>query len=215
MEPRQGNNPFGPNRDRWAEREQRAQRVYGDAGERLCGVWLGPARCGKPVLPRHSVCAGCERGIVSDMYRSGEGRRYMTGLLGLDAVTTEAHRQRLEAEQQKADEVEQRRKQREENRGAEVVYYIRTGEHQVKIGTTARLAERVRELRTVNLSNLLAVEPGGYDLERERHQQFKVWRYNPRTEDFWDAVELNDHIAAVVAEHGDPKAFLRREAESA
>ncbi len=208
MGPREGNNPFGPRRDRWAEREQQAQKVYGDAGERLCGAWNGAGRCGRPLSTRDAVCGACARAIINEQFRSKQGRDYMTELLGFNAVANEAHRQRMETQRIKADEAEQRRLEREANQPDAVVYYIRTGDHQIKIGTTARLPERVRELRAVNLSNLLAVEPGGYELEHQRHLQFKAWRYNPRTEDFWDAVELNDHIASVVAEHGDPKKFL-------
>jgi hypothetical protein len=53
-----------------------------------------------------------------------------------------------------------------------VVYYMRIG-NRVKIGTTSDIKRR---LSTINPEELLATEPGGYDLEKERHQQFEHLR---------------------------------------
>ena len=49
-----------------------------------------------------------------------------------------------------------------------VVYYVRLGENHIKIGTTSRLPERMVELRVANPANLLAAEPGGFDVEKRR-----------------------------------------------
>lgn len=51
---------------------------------------------------------------------------------------------------------------------ASVVYYLRFC-CLVKIGTTTSIADR---LKVIPHHELLATEPGSYDLERERHQQF-------------------------------------------
>lgn len=49
-----------------------------------------------------------------------------------------------------------------------VVYYLRFGDR-IKIGTTTNLRTR---LISVPCDEVLAVEPGSYALERERHEQF-------------------------------------------
>lgn len=58
--------------------------------------------------------------------------------------------------------------------GAEdsVVYYMRIG-NRVKIGHTAKLADRVR---TIGPEELMAIEPGGYGTEQIRHRQFAELR---------------------------------------
>lgn len=72
--------------------------------------------------------------------------------------------------------------------GEEVVYYMRVG-NRVKIGTTTNLRMR---LASINPEELLAKEPGGYQLERSRHAQFK----SLRTVGEWFKYEgaLVDHI---------------------
>lgn len=58
-----------------------------------------------------------------------------------------------------------------------VVYYIGvTGEDFVKIGTTKNLQARLRSLSTARADGdrlvILATEPGSYDVEQRRHEQF-------------------------------------------
>lgn len=53
-----------------------------------------------------------------------------------------------------------------------VVYYMRIG-NRVKIGVTTKLATRLAD---INPEELLAVEPGGYDLERRRHHEYSFLR---------------------------------------
>ncbi len=74
----------------------------------------------------------------------------------------------------------------------QVVYYVRFGDH-VKIGTTSRLRER---LGAIPHDELLAVEPGGYELERLRHAEFDAARLRPRghTHNEWFA--LTDRLLA-------------------
>lgn len=53
-----------------------------------------------------------------------------------------------------------------------VVYYMRIGDR-VKIGTTIDLDRRVREIRP---EEVMATEPGGVEVERQRHGQYGHFR---------------------------------------
>jgi hypothetical protein len=90
----------------------------------------------------------------------------------------------------------------EARRGAATsfVYYLRIYDS-VKIGHTVNVRRRVGELR-VDMAGLLAVEPGGADLERERHLQFAQHRLG-RRENFVPVPALMAHIAALREAHGD------------
>jgi len=81
-----------------------------------------------------------------------------------------------------------------------VVYYIRRGKY-VKIGTTTNLRNRMRDLMP---DEVLAVEPGSYDLEATLHATFAKIRLSPSMEYFRLTDELQAHITAVVAKHGPP-----------
>lgn len=94
---------------------------------------------------------------------------------------------------------EKRRK--EALRAQSVVYYVRIGEH-VKIGTTTNLKARLSTLR-VDPDAVLATEPGGYELERQRHREFATERIG-RRENFTPSRRLVHHIKTVRAEHGEP-----------
>jgi len=90
-----------------------------------------------------------------------------------------------------------------------VVYYIRLHGDRIKIGTTANMTLRLTSLR-VRRDAVLATEPGSYDLERARHQQFADLRYtdgkaNRQLEDFAPAQVLLDHIAMLRKHFGDPQ----------
>lgn len=76
-----------------------------------------------------------------------------------------------------------------------VVYYMRIG-NRVKIGFTTGLAER---LKVINPEEIMAVEPGGYELEQRRHREFR----HLRTHGEWFRLEapLTDWIARL--QHGD------------
>jgi hypothetical protein len=81
------------------------------------------------------------------------------------------------------------------------VYYIRMGDH-IKIGYTQNLKERLTGLR-VDVSDVLATEPGGRAKERERHLQFADIRIG-RRENFERTADLLTHIAKVRRENGKP-----------
>ncbi|MCT2299761.1 GIY-YIG nuclease family protein [Dietzia cinnamea] len=55
--------------------------------------------------------------------------------------------------------------------GQAVVYYARL-DGMIKIGTTTQLVKRMKQLR----ADLLAYEPGTYDIEAERHREYDIAR---------------------------------------
>jgi Meiotically up-regulated gene 113 len=75
----------------------------------------------------------------------------------------------------------------------EVVYYIRFRDR-IKIGTTRNLRQRLYELP---YDELLAIEPGGREVERERHEQFAASRVIG--EWFEPDTALLKHIASLPA----------------
>lgn len=83
---------------------------------------------------------------------------------------------------------------------AEIVYYLRRGEV-IKIGTTKDPQGRFGALMP---DEILAIEPGSYDLETARHSQFDHLRVRPRSEYFHDEPELREHIKATLAMYGPP-----------
>jgi hypothetical protein len=93
---------------------------------------------------------------------------------------------------------------REKRRPREVVYYVAFG-GRIKIGTTIDLKQR---LRAIHHDQLLAVEPGGYDIEGERHRQFASARVAGQREWFEPSDELRVHIRSVRAEHGKPDRWV-------
>lgn len=78
-----------------------------------------------------------------------------------------------------------------------VVYYIRWGDR-IKIGFTKRLAERLKGLYH---DEVLAVEPGSRDLERQRHTQFASVRVEGQREWFTDSAALRFHINTIRDKH--------------
>ena len=88
------------------------------------------------------------------------------------------------------------------------VYYVRKGER-FKIGYTEWLRARMLKLRP---DELLAVEPGGRDLETRRHHMFADERITPRGEWFRPSERLILHIYACRDAHPVPDldAMLRR-----
>lgn len=75
----------------------------------------------------------------------------------------------------------------------DVVYYMRFGDR-VKIGTTRNLAQR---RAAIPHDELLATEPGGRDVERTRHLQFRGSRVTGQREWFHLTHEIRQHIAGL------------------
>ena len=140
----------------------------------------------------------CERNASWDIkalplcYEHG----YEIAILYEEAIVTQrALRRGREAEQATAVHEVKRG-----NREPTVVYYARIGDY-IKIGYTTRLRNR---LATLRVDELLAVEPGGADLESERHQQFARERIDLRRENFRPSERLAAHITATRSEHDLP-----------
>lgn len=86
-----------------------------------------------------------------------------------------------------------------------VVYYVRRGDL-IKIGTTKSFLNRMRNLMP---DEILAIEPGSYSLENQRHQQFEEQRLGrdqrgTKSEYFHQSRALIDHIRRLRVEHGIP-----------
>lgn len=81
-----------------------------------------------------------------------------------------------------------------------IVYYVRRGAL-IKIGTTRHPQDRFTDLMP---SEILAIEPGGYDTEAARHRQFAHLHTGYGKEHFRDAPELLGHIREVRAAYGEP-----------
>lgn len=109
----------------------------------------------------------------------------------LERYATEQQRERAH----RLHELEQR--DAEDGIGTNVVYYIRR-DTRIKIGTTCNLTQRMLDLQP---DEILAVEPGSYELEHRRHEQFAHLRV--RGEWFTPALDLLDHIAAVKERRND------------
>lgn len=83
-----------------------------------------------------------------------------------------------------------------------VVYYVRLTGDRIKIGTSRELKRRLASMR-VRPADLLAVEPGDVERERERHDQFRHLRQG-RLEEFTTSPELEAHIEDVRQSWGHP-----------
>lgn len=83
------------------------------------------------------------------------------------------------------------------------VYYVRLDEQRIKIGFSINLQARLRALRVPD-SALLAVEPGGRDLETRRHHQFQGERIHRNREDFRPTDRLLTWIDSIRYTHGLP-----------
>lgn len=74
-----------------------------------------------------------------------------------------------------------------------LVYYLRFGPF-VKIGTTTNLHQR---MQAIPHDELLATEPGGRDVERQRHAEFRALRHTGEWFHYRDA--LRAHVETVRA----------------
>lgn len=82
----------------------------------------------------------------------------------------------------------------------EIVYYIRRSAL-VKIGTTVDPTAR---MSTLMPDEILAFEPGGRDLEQQRHRQFHPERVAKKGEYFRLSPRLQRHIDETRNAHGEP-----------
>lgn len=167
-----------------------------------CGTFRGGRRCGRTLDPRSHVCAQCGIDIARKVFAENDLHRDWCA----EQITTEEfQRGRVHVEETIAEQ----RKRRAAERTAlpPLVYYLRTAPDRVKIGFTTDLPRRLRESRS-DESYLLAVEPGGRDVERRRHFELGKWRLHAQREDFSEGAEVTARIAAVVIEHGEPATWV-------
>jgi len=106
-------------------------------------------------------------------------------------------------EEEAFQEVMERARKDHETKG--VVYYLRFG-NRIKIGFTERLENRKKQIWH---DEVLAVEPGNYQLEHERHGQFAEFKVAGQREWFEAAPELLDFAGAIREERGDPDDLAR------
>lgn len=86
---------------------------------------------------------------------------------------------------------------RRTSHGIEVVYYLRLPDGRIKIGTSRDFLARVRRHRKRwGDVEVLAIEFGGRDLERQRHAEFADYRPDA-TELFHCGPRLAEHIADI------------------
>lgn len=90
-------------------------------------------------------------------------------------------------------------------RGTDWVYYIRFGDR-IKIGTSSSLKGRLNSLPH---DEILALEPGSYAVERQRHRDFARLRIDGQREWFHDSAYLRAHAVRLRLEHGAPEDLLR------
>jgi hypothetical protein len=123
------------------------------------------------------------------------------GWMGLQSQLTDLQRQRLteaNAVKKTADKI-----QGKSDAGG-FVYYIRIN-GRIKIGYAKDVRARTRHYPPG--SELLAVEPGTPQNERERHQDFNRFLVEGR-EWFTESPAITEHIRNVRALHGDPAKLL-------
>lgn len=158
-------------------------------------------KCGKSLVPSLRMCAlpNCE-GIVSTLRPLPVCQACGIKIAVLhanDATLWHAVQAEGRREREAAQHVRQNGRP-----GEALVYYVRLDEDRIKIGFTSKLRDRLRGLR-VHPSALLAIEPGGRDVEKARHEQFATERLS-RFEDFAPTQRLLDWIAERRAEHDLP-----------
>lgn len=189
-------------------------------------IWPSRNRCtGKPYkdLP---VCRAHSKVVAGTVLREPRARREMADFEGIElykrqvALSTARESREVELERARA-AVEFRATGSTTHDGPSVVYYARLRGDQIKIGTTMWLRTRMSDLRIQSLDDVLAAEPGGRMVEKERHKQFTHLRlrgrYGAFVEEFREADDLMAHIAAIRERFGDPHELAERiqaEAES-
>ena len=90
------------------------------------------------------------------------------------------------------------------------VYYVRLRPGCIKIGRSTNVLGRMASFRVWSKDELLAVEPGGHSMEKQRHRQFGHIRQRADLEEFDEAPDLMEHIKAVRAGHGEPWQAIER-----
>lgn len=168
-------------------------------------------RCTGPRYDGHPLCKNHCRQLAASMMYVPEVRDAMLDTAASAEVTVRAEQREHQKAIADAEFVAQATFNNQVRRpDCPIVYYVRLGFDHIKIGTSIYLPQRMRDLRVIDTSHVLAAEPGGREVERRRHLQFAHLKYEILLEDFRQAPDLMEHIAAVRAEHGDPFELHRR-----
>lgn len=151
--------------------------------------------CGKRIqIPEFTPLCVDHAALIHERFKAALDERNQL-------VVNDARIQRRERERKQAEAERQTRRSQ-----PGVVYYLRI-DSKIKIGYTANIRHRMRQYPPT--AHLLAVEPGTPDDEVRVHRQFEAFRSQGR-EWFDESPELAEHVATVVAEHGDPARFQYR-----
>ncbi len=143
----------------------------------------------------HIVCVACDwLNMVDSVDLPMAFCNHCSAKLPTDENYIEAVRELFAREEAKA-----------ERGDAGVVYYMQFG-NRIKIGFTTDLDARSK---SVPNDEVLAAEPGSYELERVRHKEFAAHKVKSMKEWFTISPELALHIASVRAQHGEPFALTR------
>lgn len=165
-----------------------------------CPMPRGKRVCNGPKLADRPLCEPCMIKVADEALRNPE----LAGQLGEQRGVTEFHVRRIDRQKELLTEyAEYKRIDRsEEAPKCGVVYYCELRPGIVKIGTTLYLHNRMSSLH-IPRGAVLAAEPGTYDVEKLRHQQFAHLRIG-KPEDFIVDDSLRAHVDHLAAEHGDP-----------
>lgn len=131
--------------------------------------------------------------LTGEPFQIWVARSMLSGPYRLTLETEDEDRARLKAHEKRRAEAFEAQSQ---------VYYVRMGDR-VKIGYSTNMRQRLAAFRLTE-DSVLATEPGGRELELERHRQFADERVG-RIEEFNPSRRLLAHIDSIRREHGEPK----------
>lgn len=147
----------------------------------------------------HYICPECRIHIVRDREEDmflclkcgrKETRWEFRNTLIRNVADYQAEVTRQQEERAERDRIDRAMRRRENKELLSVVYYIQFG-NLIKIGMSTNLSSR---LDTIPWDKVLLTEPGGYELEGQRHKQFS--HLNHSLEWFTEDAELTDFIDA-------------------
>lgn len=130
-------------------------------------------------------------------------RRVAAGEVNVEVL--DAMRAENQAEREASERLRQRKLAALAVDSAGVVYYMTFGDR-VKIGTSTNLPQRAK---VIPHDAVIAVEPGGYSVEAQRHRQFAQHLIPGQREWFHAAPELLWHAEGLREKHGSPMAAWR------
>lgn len=155
---------------------------------------------GSPILLSIMVRVGVEMAEYGLDARSDEGQQ-------LAARVIRGRMTKRDSWYDSTPEALERQAAIERSAGTAFVYYLDLYGTAIKIGTSTNVLQRIKSLRRSTI-HLLALEPGGYAVEKMRHRQFSRERHESGLEDFSRSPRLLAHIERLTAKHGSPLQVL-------